>query len=600
MKVLDVDLFQDGLQRNIAMLDRLRSEIETIHRSVEGLVQMEDQLKGEGGNAIRSFYGECHLPFLQFFQLFSEHFKQVLHHMETALFSLEPDSAGYILEQFLEGELEQGLTLIGQLTASLTDETNSIMDQVSDIVGLPHLDDSGVQEGVIYSKRKRDDTVTQLHEFDATQTTALTPIEQDMLTMETWLADLEGLFKDGLTDIHFQTNQWAALASCNPLLTDLATSTISGIDSAEVEGENDTIVDTGIEVVKGVGMGLFDAGKDFVVGLWDTITNPKATVDGLVNAVSHPVETYNTIKTAISESYERDMVNGDANTRGHWVAYAIGTVATSIVGTKGANALIKTGTTAAKVAVPKVVSATNNASTSLANLLPYTPRPHLAMPGEIPYNVVNGAELKDQLLTMAKVESGVNGAGKDLSTNVSKNLVTDKQSTPNKVKEPEVEEKIVTEGTGRILDPKVVDEILAMDKGLRPNPLTYLSKEYIDNHLAKFEGEVTKIQWGAPTRPLGPPSGTFVMPKSVADDLIARSNGDVSNLEHLLSLEPGTLGSSPVRVNIPNPTGLRIPDGNEIGANSQWIPGGYTGGGIPEATIDQVPLDKLIVTELFK
>lgn len=209
MKVLDVDLFQDGLQRNIAMLDRLRSEIEAIHRSVEGLVQMEDMLKGEGGNAIRSFYGECHLPFLQFFQLFSENFKQVLQQMEAALYSLEPDSAGYILEQFLEGELEQGLTLIGRLTASLTDETNSIMDQVSDIIGLPHLDDSGVQEGVIHSIRKRDDTVMQLHEFDATQTNALNPIEQDMQTMETWLADLEGLFKDGLTDIHFHQSEWA-------------------------------------------------------------------------------------------------------------------------------------------------------------------------------------------------------------------------------------------------------------------------------------------------------------------------------------------------------------------------------------------------------
>ena len=42
-----------------------------------------------------------------------------------------------------------------------------------------------------------------------------------------------------------------------------------------------------------------------------------------------------------------------------------------------------------------------------------------------------------------------------------------------------------------------------------------------------------------------------------------------------------------------------MPDGNELGANEQWIPGGYTGGGIPEATIDQVPLDKLVVTDLF-
>lgn len=46
MKILDVDLFQDGLRRNIAMLDRLESEVEAIRRAVEGLVAMEDELKG--------------------------------------------------------------------------------------------------------------------------------------------------------------------------------------------------------------------------------------------------------------------------------------------------------------------------------------------------------------------------------------------------------------------------------------------------------------------------------------------------------------------------------------------------------------------------
>ena len=59
------------------------------------------------------------------------------------------------------------------------------MDQVSDIVALPHSDDSGVQEGVISSKRKRDDTLMQLYEFDANQTTELAPIVQDLMTMET-------------------------------------------------------------------------------------------------------------------------------------------------------------------------------------------------------------------------------------------------------------------------------------------------------------------------------------------------------------------------------------------------------------------------------
>ena len=51
------------------MLDRLGNEMETIDRAVQGLVAMEDSLKGEGGNAIRTFYADCHLPFLQFSKL---------------------------------------------------------------------------------------------------------------------------------------------------------------------------------------------------------------------------------------------------------------------------------------------------------------------------------------------------------------------------------------------------------------------------------------------------------------------------------------------------------------------------------------------------
>lgn len=144
MKVLDVDLFQDGLKRNITMLDRLENEVEAIHHAVEGLVAMDEELKGVGGDAIRAFYAECHLPVLQHLVVSAAGYKQVLQQMQSALDALEPDTSGHIVEQFLVGEVELGLTTIAQLTANLTNESNSIMDQVSDIVALPHLDDSGV------------------------------------------------------------------------------------------------------------------------------------------------------------------------------------------------------------------------------------------------------------------------------------------------------------------------------------------------------------------------------------------------------------------------------------------------------------------------
>jgi hypothetical protein len=42
-----------------------------------------------------------------------------------------------------------------------------------------------------------------------------------------------------------------------------------------------------------------------------------------------------------------------------------------------------------------------------------------------------------------------------------------------------------------------------------------------------------------------------------------------------------------------------MPSGNEYGANPQWVPGGYTSGGIPEATIDSPAPGAYIVNSIF-
>lgn len=217
MKILDVQPFHDGVQRNINMLTRLEGEITAIQTAVQGLVAMEETLKGEGGNAIRSFYNDCHLPFLHFFLTFKATFNTTLTTMNSALDALEPDANGYIRQAYLEGEVEEGLTEISQVTANLTDESNSILDSVSDIVALPHLDDSGVQEGVTRAKTSRDNTVTDLNEFDLTQTNALLLIEAAILNMEVWLTDIEYLMEEGLTDVNFPADDWNYVQDATPI-----------------------------------------------------------------------------------------------------------------------------------------------------------------------------------------------------------------------------------------------------------------------------------------------------------------------------------------------------------------------------------------------
>lgn len=145
------------------------------------------------------------------------------------------------------------------------------------------------------------------------------------------------------------------------------------------------------------------------------------------------------------------------------------------------------------------------------------------------------------------------------------------------------------------LNQKTINDSILTNKPFRPNPKDYLSEQYINQHLKNFEDGVSKIVYKAPDGIAGPPGGTFVMPSSYVDDLIKQADGSISKLEELLGLNPGDLGSNPKILEVTNPNNLRLPSGNELGANDHWIPGGYTDGGIIEAIIDSpAPEDYII------
>ncbi|WP_342560386.1 LXG domain-containing protein [Psychrobacillus sp. FSL W7-1457] len=222
MKVLDVDLLQTGIKNNVDMLSRLEEEMKVIETSITGLVELDHSLTGEGGAAIRSFYNDCHLPFHKYFLEFNQNFKIKLNQIKSALDSLEPDYAGHIQESFLEGEVEEGLVVISNTTSNLTEESNAIIDGVADIVALPHLDDSEVQQGVTDSRKKKDVTVENLHEFDTTQTSALVAVESTLNALNKWLMEIEGMMSAGLTDTHFPAKAWAEFTACTPILSELS------------------------------------------------------------------------------------------------------------------------------------------------------------------------------------------------------------------------------------------------------------------------------------------------------------------------------------------------------------------------------------------
>ncbi|MFI8631012.1 hypothetical protein ACIGEP_00270 [Microbacterium sp. NPDC077663] len=137
-------------------------------------------------------------------------------------------------------------------------------------------------------------------------------------------------------------------------------------------------------------------------------------------------------------------------------------------------------------------------------------------------------------------------------------------------------------------------------KGDAPDPGEYLDGDYIRQHLARFEDGASRIYFSDTLHTYGPgqaDGSTFVFPTSELDDIIRNADGDVNVIADQLGMERSWFfddngNTLPLEVRHFDPselTNLRMPSGNEAGANEHWIPGGYLPTGIPEAVIDIPP-----------
>lgn len=140
--------------------------------------------------------------------------------------------------------------------------------------------------------------------------------------------------------------------------------------------------------------------------------------------------------------------------------------------------------------------------------------------------------------------------------------------------------------------------VLSIPKGKRPAPETYLKRRYIRRHLKNFKTgascivskEFLELHHGDSIGKAD--NSQFIMMRSEMDSVLIKSHGDLSRIEHELGIPVGAWKHRRlVRIDIPKPKRLRLrmPSGNEIGANALWLPGGFLPTGYREAVIDRIP-----------
>jgi filamentous hemagglutinin family protein len=217
----------------------------------------------------------------------------------------------------------------------------------------------------------------------------------------------------------------------------------------------------------------------------------------------------------------------------------------------------------------------------------------------------DAAALEAQAIAKQKLENNARADDDALSTSLRREEF---RNGTHVVRNPEALTGLLREGAVElkpgVTANEVFENVLQKPIGQRLEPEKYLSPTYIANELARYDDGAARIVLKSSFEKygLGQKDGTsFVMPKSEADQLIKAAGSDPIKLADALGLPRTALdGDSLIRIDIPNPrlAGLRLPSGNEAGANSNWIPGGKLPGGASEAVIDASKVPNLIQTPI--
>ncbi|MBT2646730.1 EndoU domain-containing protein [Bacillus sp. ISL-34] len=439
-----------AMQTRVGQYKDLKEQLAELKKGLESIVNLDDELQGQGAEAIKGFYKAQIDVVDSWLRLINRHV--------AFLSGIQGDTIEANLSEtvvtvpFLEEELESASRNSKEMVTAQKNDLKKILAGIDDIIQLEPFSDDAFFENMEKAERKRNQTIDKVKEIDHKWTAEYAKSEADQAAVTALMEQLKVSSTRGgvVSPLYFNATAYKnSEAYKNLEVRKKETAQYLKVKKEEAENRRikelkaqlDQVTDPeeflkiakqiGYEnlgptqqqyvmqleaakqtadIAKGIGVGLYDVGKDFVTGVWDFVTDPGETVEGVANSIMHPIKTYKYISKSISDSYERDMVNGDAYSRAHWVTYALGTVVTSLVGTKGAGAVTKTGVATTKAAAVKGVTKAKEL-VSIPNLLPYNPKNQLSLAGGVPYNVVNGVGLKEQLISMAKVESEVSGDG---------------------------------------------------------------------------------------------------------------------------------------------------------------------------------------------